>query len=83
MDGIPGSPPDLRNLPSGCAFHPRCKWALDRCKQEVPLLSPVSGPNREVACWLHRDGATPPPELSAPEPEDVLYERLSEARVQQ
>ncbi|HSS62285.1 MAG TPA: dipeptide/oligopeptide/nickel ABC transporter permease/ATP-binding protein [Candidatus Limnocylindrales bacterium] len=68
MEGIPGSPPDLRDLPSGCAFHPRCRWALDRCKQEVPLLGPIDGTNREVACWLHRDGAAPPPELSLPEP---------------
>ena len=64
MEGIPGSPPDLRDLPSGCAFHPRCRWALDRCKTDVPLLQPVGGADREVACWLHRDGATPPPELS-------------------
>ncbi len=82
MEGIPGSPPDLRDLPSGCAFHPRCKWAFDRCKQEVPLLQPISGANREVACWLHRDGATPPPELSLPEPSDVLYRRLTESKLQ-
>ncbi|HEV2413957.1 MAG TPA: dipeptide/oligopeptide/nickel ABC transporter permease/ATP-binding protein [Candidatus Dormibacteraeota bacterium] len=82
MEGIPGSPPDLRDLPSGCAFHPRCKWAFDRCKQEVPLLQPVTGANREVACWLHRDGATPPPELSLPEPSDVLYRRLTESKLQ-
>ncbi|TMD73338.1 MAG: dipeptide/oligopeptide/nickel ABC transporter permease/ATP-binding protein [Chloroflexi bacterium] len=78
MEGIPGSPPDLRDLPSGCAFHPRCKWALDRCKQEVPVLASIPGPNREVACWLHRNGAAPPPELSLPEPGDVLRERLSQ-----
>ena len=82
MEGIPGSPPDLRDLPSGCAFHPRCKWAFDRCSHEVPILAPLSGANREVACWLHRDGATPPPELSLPEPSDVLYERLNQVRVQ-
>jgi peptide/nickel transport system permease protein len=78
MGGIPGSPPDLRDLPTGCAFHPRCKWALDRCKQETPVLGPIPGPNREVACWLHRDGATPPPELSLPEPADVFRERLTQ-----
>ena len=78
MEGIPGSPPDLRDLPSGCAFHPRCRWALDRCKQEVPLLGAIPGRNRAVACWLHRDGATPPPELSLPEPEEVFRERLTQ-----
>jgi peptide/nickel transport system ATP-binding protein len=78
MEGIPGSPPDLRDLPTGCAFHPRCKWALDRCSHEVPLLQPVSGNSREVACWLHRDGATPPPELSLPEPAEVFRERMTQ-----
>src|SRR5438067_130060 len=78
MEGIPGSPPDLRDLPSGCAFHPRCKWALDRCKQEVPVLASIPGPNREVACWLHRNGAAPPPELSLPEPSRTLQETVSQ-----
>jgi peptide/nickel transport system ATP-binding protein len=39
MTGIPGSPPDMRNLPDGCAFHPRCRYALPRCAQEVPVLT--------------------------------------------
>jgi peptide/nickel transport system ATP-binding protein len=82
MEGIPGSPPDLRDLPSGCAFHPRCRWALDRCKLEDPALSTVGGSSRQVACWLHRDGATPPPELSLPEPADVLRERLMQVKTQ-
>ena len=68
MEGIPGSPPDLRDLPSGCAFHPRCRWAMERCRTELPALSSLSSSRREVACWLHRDGATPPPELSLDEP---------------
>jgi len=68
MQGIPGSPPDLKDLPSGCAFHPRCAWAMDRCKTEIPALKPIGAKGREVACWLHRDGVIPPPELSLPEP---------------
>ena len=68
MQGIPGSPPDLRDLPSGCAFHPRCAWAMDRCKSEIPALEPIGAIGRDVACWLHRDGVTPPSELSMPEP---------------
>jgi peptide/nickel transport system ATP-binding protein/peptide/nickel transport system permease protein len=68
MEGIPGSPPDLRDLPSGCAFHPRCRWAIDRCKHDVPQLLPLTGSAREVACWLHRDGAEVPPELAVPDP---------------
>jgi peptide/nickel transport system ATP-binding protein len=64
MEGIPGSPPDLRDLPAGCAFHPRCQWAMPRCRQDVPQLEPLAGSNREVACWLHRGDATPPAELA-------------------
>ena len=71
MEGIPGSPPDLRDLPSGCAFHPRCKWAIAHCSEEVPQLLPVNGGAREVACWLHRDGVPIPAELSQQEPATV------------
>src|SRR5579884_2207497 len=39
MSGIPGSPPDLRNVPSGCAFHPRCAFAFDACSKYVPVLA--------------------------------------------
>jgi peptide/nickel transport system ATP-binding protein len=67
MEGIPGSPPDLRDLPPGCAFHPRCQWALPRCRQDVPKLEPLEGSRREVACWLHRDGAPAPAELTIPD----------------
>jgi len=68
MEGIKGSPPDLRDLPNGCAFHPRCPWAIARCRQEIPRLAPVGGLAREVACWLHRDGTKVPAELARPEP---------------
>jgi len=68
MEGIPGSPPDLRDLPSGCAFHPRCRWAMDRCTRDVPRLAALGGAGREVACWLHRDGAHVPAELARPDP---------------
>ncbi|MFI5287717.1 MAG: dipeptide/oligopeptide/nickel ABC transporter permease/ATP-binding protein [Candidatus Dormibacteria bacterium] len=68
MEGIGGSPPDIRNLPTGCAFHPRCRWAMARCSVDVPQLAPLEGSDREVACWLHRDGAEVPPELARPEP---------------
>ena len=42
MAGIPGSPPDLRAVPSGCAFHPRCPYALERCPVDMPQLVPLS-----------------------------------------
>ncbi|MFN3333220.1 MAG: oligopeptide/dipeptide ABC transporter ATP-binding protein [Caldilinea sp.] len=47
---IPGSPPDLVELPGGCKFHPRCAFATDRCKQEEPELEEV-GPGHSAACW--------------------------------
>ena len=71
MDGIAGSPPDLKDLPHGCAFHPRCRWAMQQCREERPLLLPVDGSSRAVACWLHRGGAVVPPELARPEPGPV------------
>jgi peptide/nickel transport system ATP-binding protein len=68
MEGIPGSPPDLRDLPQGCAFHPRCAWAKEQCRLEVPRLEPVGVSGREVACWLHRGDARVPSELALPDP---------------
>ena len=36
LRGIPGDPPDLAAIPPGCPFHPRCQYAIDICKQEIP-----------------------------------------------
>ncbi len=47
---IPGSPPDLIDLPTGCKFHPRCPFASDKCKQQEPELELVS-PGHSAACW--------------------------------
>lgn len=51
MTSIPGSPPDLLNPPSGCRFHPRCKYAMPICEKEEPLFLDV-GNNHYVACHL-------------------------------
>ena len=40
LEPIPGQPPDLTNLPTGCAFHPRCKFAQDICRANRPILRP-------------------------------------------
>ncbi len=40
LAGIPGSPPDLRAVPPGCAFHPRCGFAMPACSTQLPLLRP-------------------------------------------
>jgi peptide/nickel transport system ATP-binding protein len=50
-EGVPGNPPSFLNLPAGCAFHPRCPYALELCKKETPSLVSV-GAERKVACWL-------------------------------
>jgi oligopeptide/dipeptide ABC transporter ATP-binding protein len=55
---IPGQPPSLINLPSGCKFHPRCAYVLDRCVTEEPGLRQIG---RELAhlsaCWLPTEAA--------------------------
>ncbi len=47
--GIPGLPPSLLNVPSGCVFHPRCPIAQARCRTEVPLLRQIQ-PDTWAAC---------------------------------
>jgi peptide/nickel transport system ATP-binding protein len=76
MTGIPGSPPDLKAVPSGCAFHPRCPWAMDRCGVDIPRLE-QAGANRQVACWLHSSGSRVPDELALPEQVIAKRERGS------
>ncbi|MEH1123486.1 ABC transporter ATP-binding protein [Micromonospora sp. CPCC 206061] len=49
---IRGNPPSLINLPSGCAFHPRCPHATDRSRDDVPDLLPAAEPGHLVACHL-------------------------------
>jgi oligopeptide transport system ATP-binding protein len=46
---LAGDPPSPINPPSGCAFHPRCPYAIDRCREIVPPLVPA-GDGREAAC---------------------------------
>jgi peptide/nickel transport system ATP-binding protein len=53
LSGIPGSPPDLSDLPVGCKFSPRCPYVMARCRAEDPPLITLKGSERTVACWLH------------------------------
>ena len=48
---IEGQPPDLADLPAGCAFAPRCRFAIEQCRRESPVLRTVSE-GHEIACWL-------------------------------
>lgn len=45
--GIPGSPPDMTNPPSGCRFHPRCEYAVTQCREKVPEYREV-----ELGHWV-------------------------------
>ncbi len=55
IEGIPGNPPDLINLPTGCAYHPRCKYAMESCKTKMPEQRDVEG--RLIACHLYEKEA--------------------------
>ncbi|MBV9380996.1 MAG: ABC transporter ATP-binding protein [Streptosporangiaceae bacterium] len=75
MEGIPGSPPDLRGTPAGCSFHPRCRYAFDKCRTDPPPLFDLDGapnarggaPGRAAACWLQDGTRAVPAELARPE----------------
>jgi peptide/nickel transport system ATP-binding protein len=47
---VPGSPPDLIQLPTGCKFHPRCPLADERSRREEPELTETEA-GHHVACW--------------------------------
>ena len=51
LDAIEGFVPDAAALPAGCRFHPRCPFAVDKCRQEVPPLLEVAK-EHQAACWL-------------------------------
>ncbi len=53
---IDGAMPRLNDIPDGCAFHPRCPHAFERCRRERPNLIPMR--NSQAACWLcKKEGA--------------------------
>lgn len=56
LTSIPGSPPDLIHMPSGCKFHPRCTFAASRCSQEEPPTEEIA-PGHRVACWNWKEVA--------------------------
>jgi peptide/nickel transport system ATP-binding protein len=68
LSGIAGSPPDLRAMPTGCAFHPRCPHAFEPCDRRIPVLAPPAdqpGVARTVACWLHGPTDAPTPSMDS------------------
>ncbi len=51
---IPGEIPDLSDLPLGCNFHPRCKYAKEKCQKEIPDLFQVNEHGKS-ACFYHEE----------------------------
>lgn len=52
LESIPGVVPSLIDPPKGCRFHPRCPFAMDKCRAEEPPMLEV-GDGHRVACWLY------------------------------
>jgi len=50
-ESVPGSPPSLADLPTGCPFHPRCPHVKDICREKMPETIKVDAEHK-VACWL-------------------------------
>ena len=51
LEFIPGQPPNLIYSPSGCRFHPRCPYAMQQCKEQIPELKEIEK-DHYAACWL-------------------------------
>jgi peptide/nickel transport system ATP-binding protein len=54
LRGIPGWAPRPGKRPTGCAFTPRCDWAIDRCREEFPSAEELS-PGHFVRCWRYKE----------------------------
>lgn len=52
LKSIPGAPPNLLIEPHGCPFAPRCEYAIDRCREENPVLVSINDQHR-LACWVN------------------------------
>jgi oligopeptide/dipeptide ABC transporter ATP-binding protein len=60
LAAIPGRPPDLVSPPPGCRFAPRCPYAQDKCREEMPPLVDGDTPGHQFRCWFPV-GSTPVP----------------------
>jgi peptide/nickel transport system ATP-binding protein len=52
--GIPGSPPDMTNPPTGCPFHPRCEYAVPLCREKNPEYREVE-PGHWIYCHRYEE----------------------------
>jgi oligopeptide/dipeptide ABC transporter ATP-binding protein len=67
LTAIAGRPPDLVNVPTGCRFAARCRYAQERCLDEMPPLTPAETPGHEFRCWFP---------VGTPEGEEALSRNL-------
>jgi oligopeptide/dipeptide ABC transporter ATP-binding protein len=58
LDPVEGQPPDLTRLDQGCAFRPRCRFAIDACALARPPLSPSGETGHLAACFRAEEIAT-------------------------
>jgi peptide/nickel transport system ATP-binding protein len=63
LAAIDGTPPSLSARPAGCAFHPRCRHAIERCRRDEPALRVIGA--GDVACHLAADVAPAPADAGA------------------
>jgi oligopeptide/dipeptide ABC transporter ATP-binding protein len=62
LDPVEGQPPDLTKLDGGCAFRPRCRFAVDKCAQAYPPLEAAGGePGHLAACFRSAELASGQP----------------------
>ncbi len=54
LNAIPGLPPELIDLPAGCAFAPRCPRVIPRCREQAPDLETIAA-HHQVSCWRWRE----------------------------
>ena len=66
LDPIEGQPPDLINLPLGCAFRERCRWAIDKCATDTPELVETSDGHLSACFRADELGATEIDFLNSP-----------------
>jgi len=55
LDPVEGQPPDLTRLDQGCAFRPRCRFAVDACAKARPSLEPTAEASHLAACFQSRE----------------------------
>jgi oligopeptide/dipeptide ABC transporter ATP-binding protein len=65
LEAIPGRPPTLMEKPQGCSFAPRCQYAQDKCREELPPLMQADDPRHLYRCWFPVGGANTVDHLSS------------------